>query len=99
MARSRFIERVEGNMTACYAIEKDSIGWVIWAGGNAVLTCREKRMAVNTARYAGALLVLQGEIAAHAGGLEASVHFTQRPGVRDGGDVGGSPLDQSRIVQ
>ena len=47
---------------ACYSIEKDSIGWVIRAGHEAVLICKEKRVAVNTARYAGRLMFLHGEI-------------------------------------
>ncbi len=46
----------------CYSIEKESIGWVIRAGHEAVLICKEKRVAVNTARYAGRLMFLHGEI-------------------------------------
>jgi len=63
VARSDVRERVEGRMaTACYSIEKDSIGWVIRAGHEAVVICKEKRIAVNTARYAGRLMFLHGEI-------------------------------------
>jgi hypothetical protein len=47
---------------ACYSIEKDSIGWVIRAGHEAVLICKEKRVAITTARYAGRLMFLHGEI-------------------------------------
>ena len=89
-ARSKFIERVEGKMTTTrYAIEKDSIGWVIRAGGKAVLTCREKRMAISTARYAGRLLILHGETFAHDAGIESPVPLTRRRGARDGVAVGG----------
>jgi hypothetical protein len=47
---------------ACYSVEKNSIGWVIRAGHEAVLTCKEKRIAIDTAIHAGRLL--QGEIPA-----------------------------------
>ena len=48
---------------ACYSIEKESIGWVVRVGHEAVLICKEKRIAVSTARYAGRLMFLHGEIA------------------------------------
>ncbi len=47
---------------ACYSIEKESIGWVVRVGHEAVLICKEKRVAINTARYAGRLMFLHGEI-------------------------------------
>jgi hypothetical protein len=80
---------VEGKMTACYAIEKDSVGWVIWAGGKAVLTCSQKRTAVDTAGYAGQLLILDGEISACEDGVGSSAPLARRPGDRDDAAVGG----------
>ena len=68
---------------ACYVIEKISVGWVIRASGKAVLICGQKRMAVNTARIAGELLVRDGEISAHEHGVESCVHVPEYGGARD----------------
>jgi hypothetical protein len=56
---------------ACYAVEKALVGWVIRAGDEAVLICRQKKMAVDTARFAGELLLLNSEIC--EGEIEPSV--------------------------
>jgi hypothetical protein len=76
-----FLERMEGAMAqVCYSIKRDSIGWVIWASGDAVLICKEKRIAINTARYAGRLLFVDGGLSGHD--TERGVNLTERRGVR-----------------
>jgi hypothetical protein len=74
-----FLERMEGAMAqVCYSIKRDSIGWVIWASGDAVLICKEKRIAINTARYAGRLLFVDGGSSRR--GTEPRVCLTERRG-------------------
>jgi hypothetical protein len=60
--------------------------------GKAVLTCSQKRTAVDTAGYAGQLLVLDGEISAGEDGGGSPAPPAMRRGVRDGAAVGGMPL-------
>jgi hypothetical protein len=53
----------DGRMAdAYYTIEKATFGWVVRVDGEAVLICRQKKTAINTARYAGRLMFLDGEI-------------------------------------
>ena len=61
---------------ACYAVEKALVGWVIRAGDEAVLICRQKKMAVDTARSAGRLMFLNGEICEND--IEPSVNRNHR---------------------
>jgi hypothetical protein len=76
-----FLERMEGAMAqVCYSIKRDSIGWVISASGDAVLICKEKRIAINTARYAGRLLFVDGGLSGHD--TEPRVCLTERRGAR-----------------
>jgi hypothetical protein len=79
---------------ACYSIEKDSVGWVIRASGEAILICKEKRMAINIARYAGRLLFLHGEISEHD--IEPSMSRRAARGARRTADAGAARL---KIVQ
>jgi hypothetical protein len=51
---------------ACYSIEKTMCGWIIRVDGEAVMLCKEKKMALNIARHAGRLMGPHGDIAEYA---------------------------------
>jgi len=65
---------------ACYEIEKTAVGWVVRAGNEAVLICRQKKTAINTARYAGQLMFVDGEICESE--VEPCVSPQAHPGTR-----------------